>query len=197
MNNVNAALSKFPELAGLGIEDLNAKVGTAEVPADIATAVRNNGGWAGGRTVCLPGNVGEAAGNVGEAAVHLGECACLSSCIWRFCWAGLWRAACHLGSTLSSCTLPAKPTCAIAESLPTAACHPPSLPARRRRPLEPQLLLVSWQQAARPTAMAVWWWQLGAREHACAARSCPPQAPPSDAAYPRPLPHPLPRPAGR
>jgi hypothetical protein len=66
VNNVNAALSKFPELAGLGIEDLNAKVGTAEVPADIATAVRNNGewGWAGARRLlawqCL------------EAAVHSG-----------------------------------------------------------------------------------------------------------------------------
>ena len=44
MNNVNAALDKFPELKSLGIVDLNAKVGGGELPAEIATVVRNNGG---------------------------------------------------------------------------------------------------------------------------------------------------------
>ncbi len=46
VNNVNAALEKFPELKGLGLEDLNKKVGTAEIPAEVATVVRNNGGGA-------------------------------------------------------------------------------------------------------------------------------------------------------
>lgn len=45
VNNVNSALSKFPELAGLGIDDLNKRVGTpGAVPDEVATAVRNNGG---------------------------------------------------------------------------------------------------------------------------------------------------------
>ncbi|GBF96385.1 manganese superoxide dismutase [Raphidocelis subcapitata] len=44
VTNVNAALDKFPELKGLGLVDLNKAVGTAAVPADVATAVRNNGG---------------------------------------------------------------------------------------------------------------------------------------------------------
>lgn len=72
VNNVNAALSKFPELAGLGIEDLNTKVGTAEVPADIATVVRNNGGghwnhsffW---QVMCNPSSTGGPAGEVKDA----------------------------------------------------------------------------------------------------------------------------------
>ncbi|KAI3435487.1 hypothetical protein D9Q98_001553 [Chlorella vulgaris] len=44
VSNVNTAVAKFPELAGLGIEDLNRRVGTPHLPSDIATAVRNNGG---------------------------------------------------------------------------------------------------------------------------------------------------------
>jgi Fe-Mn family superoxide dismutase len=44
VNNVNAALDKFPELKDLGLVDLNKAVGTSAVPADVATAVRNNGG---------------------------------------------------------------------------------------------------------------------------------------------------------
>lgn len=44
VNNVNAALDKFPELSSLGIVDLNRAVGTDAVPAEVATAVRNNGG---------------------------------------------------------------------------------------------------------------------------------------------------------
>lgn len=44
INNLNGALEKFPELASLGLEDLNAKVGTDAIPAEIATVVRNNGG---------------------------------------------------------------------------------------------------------------------------------------------------------
>lgn len=44
ITNVNAALEKFPELASLGLVDLNKAVGTEKVPKEIATAVRNNGG---------------------------------------------------------------------------------------------------------------------------------------------------------
>jgi hypothetical protein len=44
VNNVNAALDKFPELKGLGLVDLNQAVGTDKIPAEVATAVRNNGG---------------------------------------------------------------------------------------------------------------------------------------------------------
>lgn len=44
VNNVNAALDKFPELKDLGITDLNAKIGTSAIPDEIATVVRNNGG---------------------------------------------------------------------------------------------------------------------------------------------------------
>lgn len=44
VTNVNAALDKFPELKGLGIVDLNKAIGSDKVPAEVATAVRNNGG---------------------------------------------------------------------------------------------------------------------------------------------------------
>jgi Fe-Mn family superoxide dismutase len=44
INNINAALDKFPELKSLGLVDINAAVGTDKIPAEIATAVRNNGG---------------------------------------------------------------------------------------------------------------------------------------------------------
>ena len=44
VNNLNAALDKFPEFKGLGIVDLNKNVGTEKLPAEIATVVRNNGG---------------------------------------------------------------------------------------------------------------------------------------------------------
>lgn len=44
VNNLNAALSKFPEFNDLGLVDLNKAVGSDKLPADIATAVRNNGG---------------------------------------------------------------------------------------------------------------------------------------------------------
>ncbi|MEW5317520.1 MAG: hypothetical protein WDW38_008808 [Sanguina aurantia] len=44
INNINAALDKFPELKSLGIVDLNKAVSTDVIPKDIATIVRNNGG---------------------------------------------------------------------------------------------------------------------------------------------------------
>ncbi|KAG1666052.1 hypothetical protein FOA52_006926 [Chlamydomonas sp. UWO 241] len=44
VTNVNGALAKFPELASLGIADLNKMVGTEKVPAEVATMVRNSGG---------------------------------------------------------------------------------------------------------------------------------------------------------
>lgn len=37
-------MEKFPELATLGIIDLNKAVGTDAIPKDVATVVRNNGG---------------------------------------------------------------------------------------------------------------------------------------------------------
>ena len=40
VNNVKAALDKFPELKDLGLVDLNKSVGTPKVPQDIATAIR-------------------------------------------------------------------------------------------------------------------------------------------------------------
>ena len=40
VNNVKAALDKFPELKDLGLVDLNKSVGTSKVPQDIATAIR-------------------------------------------------------------------------------------------------------------------------------------------------------------
>jgi len=44
VDNVNAALDKFPELKSLGLVDLNRAVGTAALPTDIVATVRNNGG---------------------------------------------------------------------------------------------------------------------------------------------------------
>jgi Fe-Mn family superoxide dismutase len=42
--NVNAAVSKFPELKDLGIVDLNKAVGKSTLPSEVATAIRNSGG---------------------------------------------------------------------------------------------------------------------------------------------------------
>lgn len=44
VNNLIAATDKFPELKDLGIVDLNKAIGSDKIPADVATAVRNNGG---------------------------------------------------------------------------------------------------------------------------------------------------------
>lgn len=46
VNNLNAALEKFPELAGLGLVDLNKAVGTDKVPDALTKAVTNQGGGA-------------------------------------------------------------------------------------------------------------------------------------------------------
>eukprot|EP00798_Chlamydomonas_sp_ICE-L_P001138 gene1138-32497_t len=37
-------MDKFPELASLGLADLNKSVGTDKIPKDIATVIRNHGG---------------------------------------------------------------------------------------------------------------------------------------------------------
>ena len=42
VNNLNAALEKYPDLQGKGLDDLLRGIGT--LPEDIRTAVRNNGG---------------------------------------------------------------------------------------------------------------------------------------------------------
>ncbi|GIL92721.1 hypothetical protein Vretifemale_20228 [Volvox reticuliferus] len=44
VNNLNAALDKFPELKDLGLVDINKAVGTTKLPGDVATTIRNNGG---------------------------------------------------------------------------------------------------------------------------------------------------------
>jgi superoxide dismutase len=44
VNNLNAALDKFPEFRDLGLVAINQAVGSDKVPAEVATAVRNNGG---------------------------------------------------------------------------------------------------------------------------------------------------------
>lgn len=44
VNNLVAALEKFPELNGTSVVDLNKSVGSDAIPAAITTAVRNSGG---------------------------------------------------------------------------------------------------------------------------------------------------------
>eukprot|EP00210_Caulerpa_lentillifera_P007066 g6759.t1 len=44
VNNLNAAVSKFPELACLGLEEINKSIGSGIFPESVATAIRNNGG---------------------------------------------------------------------------------------------------------------------------------------------------------
>lgn len=72
MSNLNAAIDKFPELKGLGLVDVNAKAGTSELPAEIATAVRNNGGghwnhaffW---KVMCNPSSTAGPSGSLKQA----------------------------------------------------------------------------------------------------------------------------------
>jgi Fe-Mn family superoxide dismutase len=72
VSNVNAALSKFPEFEGLGIEEVNKRAGTSQLPNEIATTVRNNGGghwnhsffW---RIMCNPSSSGGPAGELKHA----------------------------------------------------------------------------------------------------------------------------------
>ncbi|UNM96248.1 superoxide dismutase [Ignatzschineria rhizosphaerae] len=69
VNNVNAALANYPELAAKTVEDLVSDMNA--IPADIRTAVQNNGGghanhslfW----TVMTPNGGGEPTGAVKEA----------------------------------------------------------------------------------------------------------------------------------
>lgn len=46
VNNLNGAVEKAPELAGMSLSDIVKSVGTDKVPASVATVVRNNGGGA-------------------------------------------------------------------------------------------------------------------------------------------------------
>jgi superoxide dismutase, Fe-Mn family len=72
VNNVNAALEKFPELKSLGLVELNSKIGTGTLPAEIETVVRNNGGghwnhdffW---KAMCNPSSTGGPSGSVKTA----------------------------------------------------------------------------------------------------------------------------------
>ncbi|MCX7739959.1 MAG: superoxide dismutase [Meiothermus sp.] len=69
VNNLNAALEKHPELHSWGIEDLLGKI--AQVPEDIRTAVRNNGGGHHNHTlfwdILTPGGSKEPTGRLAEA----------------------------------------------------------------------------------------------------------------------------------
>lgn len=72
MNNVNAALDKFPEFKDVGIVDLNQKAGSSAIPEDIATAVRNNAGGHWNHTffwkiMCNPSSTGGPCGSLKEA----------------------------------------------------------------------------------------------------------------------------------
>mmetsp|Transcript_15116 Transcript_15116/g.26831 ORF Transcript_15116/g.26831 Transcript_15116/m.26831 type:complete len:219 (-) Transcript_15116:548-1204(-) len=44
VTNLNNALSKFPELKDLGLEDINKAIGTDQIPKEVSTMIRNNGG---------------------------------------------------------------------------------------------------------------------------------------------------------
>ncbi len=69
VNNLNAALEKHPEIQGWSIEDLLGKI--AQVPEDIRTAVRNNGGGHHNHTlfwdILTPGGAREPSGRLAEA----------------------------------------------------------------------------------------------------------------------------------
>ncbi|GEM83720.1 MAG: superoxide dismutase [Mn] [Meiothermus sp.] len=69
VNNLNAALEKHPELHSWSIEDLLGKI--AQVPEDIRTAVRNNGGGHHNHTlfwdILTPGGAKEPTGKLAEA----------------------------------------------------------------------------------------------------------------------------------
>jgi len=69
VNNLNAALEKYPDLQGKSVEDLCRSI--ASVPEEIRTAVRNNGGghWNHSRfwTWMAPGAGGVPTGKVGDA----------------------------------------------------------------------------------------------------------------------------------
>lgn len=69
VNNLNAALEKHPELHSWSLEDLLTKI--AQVPEDIRTAVRNNGGGHHNHTlfwdILTPGGAKEPTGRLAEA----------------------------------------------------------------------------------------------------------------------------------
>jgi Fe-Mn family superoxide dismutase len=69
VNNLNAALEKHPELHSWSLEDLLTKI--AQVPEDIRTAVRNNGGGHHNHTlfwdILTPGGSKEPTGKLAEA----------------------------------------------------------------------------------------------------------------------------------
>ncbi|KAL4432436.1 hypothetical protein ABPG77_001735 [Micractinium sp. CCAP 211/92] len=72
VNNLNTALGKHSEVAGLGIVEVCRQVGGTTFPQDIATAVRNNGGghwnhsffW---KLMCNPSSTGGPSGELKQA----------------------------------------------------------------------------------------------------------------------------------
>lgn len=72
VNNLNAALEKFPEFKDVGLQDLNCKSGTDEIPNEIATVIRNNGGghWNHGffwKVMCNPSSTAGPCGTLKQA----------------------------------------------------------------------------------------------------------------------------------
>lgn len=69
VNNLNAAIEKYPELASMDIDDLVANLD--KIPADIRTAVQNNGGGHANHAmfwlVMAPNAGGEPTGEIKEA----------------------------------------------------------------------------------------------------------------------------------
>lgn len=72
VNNLNAAVTKFPELGDLGLADISKAVGSDRLPKEVATAVRNNGGghwnhsffW---RVMTNPSSTGGPSGEIKDA----------------------------------------------------------------------------------------------------------------------------------
>ncbi|KFM24101.1 Superoxide dismutase [Mn], mitochondrial [Auxenochlorella protothecoides] len=44
VTNVNNVVAKYSDLQGLDLVELNKRIGKGEVPSDVSTALRNNGG---------------------------------------------------------------------------------------------------------------------------------------------------------
>ena len=91
VNNLNAALEKHPELGDRSVEDLLR--GINDVPEDIRTAVRNNGGGHANHSlfwqIMGPGAGGEPTGQIGE--LIQGQFGGLDSFKQQFSQAGVTR----------------------------------------------------------------------------------------------------------
>lgn len=70
MTNVNNVVAKYSDLQGLDLVELNKRIGKGEVPSDVSTALRNNGGGHWNHTFLLEGTgvlvVGPGEGSAGD-----------------------------------------------------------------------------------------------------------------------------------